>query len=95
MIIYFLAALMKKASTLARAAVERGAGRVRKSTVPHIMIHLQGNACLPQRIITISVAGKNLDSAKKIIVLGGTMDIVEKDGSNVNYRISENLKVKN
>ena len=80
MIIYFLAALMKKASTLVRDAVEHGAGRVKRSTVLNIMIRLQGNACLPQRIIMISVVGKNLDSVKKIIVLGGTMDIVEKDG---------------
>ena len=95
MIIYFLAALMKRGSTSARDAVEHGAGRVKRSTVLSTMTRLQGNAWLPQRIIMISVAGKNLDSAKKIIVLGRTMDIVRKDGSNVNYRISENLKVKN
>lgn len=80
MIIYFLAALMKRDSTSARDAVEHGAGRVKRSTVLNIMTRLQGNACLPQRIIMTNVVGKNLDSAKKIIVLGGTMDIVEKDG---------------
>jgi len=84
-IMYFLAALTKRGSMSARDAVEHGVGRVKRSTVLSITIRPRGNAWLPQRIIMISVAGKNLDSAKKITVLGVTMDIVRK-GGNVKYR---------
>ena len=81
MIMFFLVASTRKTYFMwARDVVEHGVGRVKRSTVLNIMTRLQGNACLPQRIIMISVVGKNLDSAKKIIVLGVTMDIVEKDG---------------
>lgn len=81
MIMFFLVVSTRKTSSIsARDVVEHGVGRVKRNTVLSIMIRLQGNACLPQKIIMINVAGKNLDSAKKITALGVIVLIVGNAG---------------
>ena len=93
MIMFFLVASTRKTYFMwARDVVEHGVGHVKRNTVLNITIRPQGNACLPQKIIMISVVGKNLDSAKKITVLGVTMDIVGNDGKISSQRSKSKLR---
>ena len=80
MIISSLAASTIKDFTSARDAVEHGVGLVERNTVPSTTTQLLVNAFQPQKIIMISVAGRNQNSRRLITVLGGIVHIVLKDG---------------